>query len=124
LLEFAFGTDPTIGISGPIRFLADGNIISNGVPDIMNFAASGQPAEFFAVFARRRDYATAGLSYTVQFSSDLNLWTPSSAGPQVETGASNTGDIEAVSVPFPSSVPLQVGGNAVPKFFRVGVSGG
>jgi hypothetical protein len=30
--------------------------------------------------------------------------------------------MEAVSAPFPATVPLQVGGTATPKFFRVGVS--
>ena len=57
----------------------------------------------------------------MQFSADLNAWTASAAGLQVETGGASSGDYEAVSVPFPASVPLQGGGSAAPQFFRVEV---
>ena len=72
-----------------------------------------------AVFSRRKDHLASGITYTVEFSSDLSLWTASSNGLQVVTGAGSSGDYEAVSVPFPASVPLNAGGTAAPKFFRV-----
>lgn len=122
LQEFAFGTDPTSPVSGGLAYVAGGNVTTAGLPILQNFAATGQPAEYHAVFPRRKDYTAAGLTYTVQFSADLSLWTSSATAPTIRTGAGSTGEMEAVSVPFPSSVSLQAGGSAAPKFFRIGVS--
>ncbi len=122
LQEFAFGTDPTSPASGSLIYQAGGNVTTAGSPILQNFAAMGQPAEYHAVFPRRKDFSAAGLSYTVQFSADLSLWTSSATTPTLRTGAGSTGEMEAVSVPFPTSVSLQVGGSAPPKFFRIGVS--
>jgi len=49
---------------------------------------------------RRVDYATAGLTYTVQFSADLTNWTTSTAAPAV---LANDGTYQIVSVPYPPS---------------------
>ena len=64
----------------------------------------------------------AGLTYTVQFSADMLSWTSSASGLSVETGSGSSGDYEAVSVPYPATVPLQAGGNGATKFFRVDVT--
>ncbi|MEI6176222.1 MAG: autotransporter-associated beta strand repeat-containing protein [Verrucomicrobiota bacterium] len=122
LLEFAFGTDPTVSASGPLVYVAGGNVVTAGSPILQNFAAIGQPADYRAVFARRKDHITAGLTYTVQFSADLLLWTPNPTAPTIQTGAVSFGTMEAVSVPFLSTVPQQAGDSATPKFFRVRVS--
>ena len=75
------------------------------------------------MFCRRKGYALAGLSYSVQFSADLALWATSAVAPTVLTGAGSSGEMEAVSVPYPAIVPTQNSGDQSPKFFRVGVSG-
>jgi uncharacterized repeat protein (TIGR02543 family) len=121
LQEFAFGTDPSAGRPGPVQIDQDGKVVSPGLPDIKNFAASQQNAEFRAVFPRRKDYQMAGVIYMVEFSADLTRWTASATGLQV-LSTESAGDLEAVSVPFPATVPLESGGNAIPKFFRIGVA--
>jgi uncharacterized repeat protein (TIGR02543 family) len=122
LQEFAFGMDPTSSATGSLAYQIGGDVTKAGAPLAQNFAATGQPVDFRAVFARRKDYSTAGLTYTVQFSADLSLWTASATSPTIQTGVGSAGNMEAVSVPFPTSVSLQAGGTAAPKFFRVGVS--
>ena len=116
-MEFAFGTDPTDPTAGSLSYVANGDVTKPGLP-ILESPGSG----FRAVFIRRKDHVSAGLSYTVEFSADLQSWTASSSGLSVETGAGSSGDYEAVSVPFPATVPLQGGGNDTPQFFRVGVT--
>jgi hypothetical protein len=53
---------------------------------------------FTAVFARRKNYVTAGLTYTVRFSGDLFGWDDNTATPTV---IADDGEIQAVSIPFP-----------------------
>ena len=120
--EFAYGMDPTKPDFDTVAYVADGDVTKPGIPVIRNFAAAGQPADFRAVFARRKTHATAGLTYTVLFSADLGLWTSSAVTPTRLTGESSSGPMEAVSVPYPASVPLQAGGTAAPKFFRIGTT--
>lgn len=122
LQEFAFGMDPTLWDSVPLSYVMDGDVIQSGVPLIQNFAGQGQAADFRAVFARRKDRVAAGLSYSVEFSADLSAWEANATPPTRLTGESSLGDLEAVSVPFPASVPLQAGGTAAPGFFRIGVA--
>ncbi len=122
LQEYAFAMDPTSSTTGSIAYVIGGDVTTPGTPIAQNFAATGQPADYRAVFARRKDYSAVGITYTVQFSADLSLWTASATSPTVQTGAGSSGNIEAVSVPFPATVPLQASGSAAPKFFRVGVS--
>jgi fibronectin-binding autotransporter adhesin len=120
LQEFAFGTDPTASVLSPISFDSGGAVNSTGVPKLMNFAATGQAADFRAVFGRRKDHVAAGLNYAVHFSADMTMWTASGTTPSVLTGAVNPSDIEAVSVPYPATVPVTGGGAAQPpKFFKV-----
>lgn len=120
LLEFAFGTDPRAGGDGPLAYFADGAVIHPGPPMIMDFSTGGGDA-YRAVFARRKDQQSAGLTYTVQFSADLTHWNDSSDAPTVLTGSSNPADVEAVSIPYPDLVPVS-GGSGKPAFFRVRVS--
>ncbi len=119
LLEFAFGTDPTRSGVGPLAYLPEGDLTSPGAPILAT--AEGQTGVFNAVFARRKDHATAGITYSVLFSADLIQWTASVLGLNVVTNPNNSADMEAVSVPFPPSVPLGAGGASAPTFFRVSV---
>lgn len=113
LLEFAFGTDPTVPTPGLIAY-SGGTVTALGQPLIMNEAGN-----FQAVFPRRKDYAAAGLIYTPEFSADLSPgWTASPAIPGTEA---TNGAIDAVKIPFPATVPT-AGGDKPPRFFRVGVT--
>lgn len=64
-----------------------------------------------AIFRRRKDYSSAGLTYVTQFSSDLSNWFNSTAIPQV---LADDGTIEEVSLTFPVLPNGQQG-----RFFRV-----
>jgi hypothetical protein len=72
-----------------------------------------------AVFGRRRDYLTAGLSYTVQFSADLHHWVSST---DIPTGLASDAEIDAVGVAYPPLIATP-SGEVTPQFFRVKVSG-
>jgi hypothetical protein len=65
------------------------------------------------VFARRKDFAAAGLTYTVEFSGDLATWMDSTSTPSV---LADDGTIQVVSVPY----PFFVNGKKA-TFFRVKV---
>ena len=114
--EFAFGMDPTVSQHHNMIYEVDGDVSAPGLPILTE--SSG----YNAVFTRRKDYAAAGLTYTVEFSCDLFEWTPDDTGMSVDSGDPSSGGYEAVKIPFPASVPLQAGGSDVPKFFRVQVS--
>lgn len=120
LQEFAFATNPMGARPGPIQIDQDGKVVAPGLPTIKNFAAPTQPADFRAVYPRRKDYLTAGLAYRVEFSADLTRWTASNTGLEV-LSTESAGAVDAVSVPFPPSVPVTTGDPQPPKFFRVAV---
>ena len=116
LQEFAFGTDPTVYSSAGIVY--DGtDVTTPGSPKMIEDGVS-----YSAVFGRRTDYATAGITYTVQFSADLSSgnWTTSTDIPTDLTSAS-AGIIHAVKVPFPGLIP-SASGYQKARFFRVGIS--
>ena len=121
LQEFAFGTDPTLSNFAPLSYLSNGTA-NPGFPILENTGTPQSPI-FHAIFSRRKNHATAGITYDVQFSANLQYWKTSLAGMTVLSGTSTT-DVEAVSVPFPASVPTSAAETefAVPKFFRIGVS--
>ena len=110
----------TTGALGSVEYVPGGDVTRSGSPVLLEDPVGS--GIYHAVFARRKDHATAGLTYAAQFSAELEAWTASTATPAVLTGAGSPGDIEVVSIPYPSSVPLQAGGTQAPKFFRVGVS--
>ena len=96
LQEFAFGTDPSQSSAGTVQWTGS-TLLAAGQPVLFT---SGTAASFtyYAVFARRKDYAAAGLTYTVEFSGDLATWKASGSTPSV---LAEDGEIQAVSVPYP-----------------------
>ena len=103
LAEFAFDTDPHSGASGPPSLTYVGALSGGGT-----LAAAGHPVTLFdtntgldfrAVFIRRSSAYTAGLTYTVLFSSDLVTWTPA---PEAPTILATDGLLEVVSLPYPA----------------------
>lgn len=56
--------------------------------------------DFRVLFARRKDDLACGLTYTVQFSADLNAWESAAAIPEAEVVASDA-EMEAVTVTYP-----------------------
>lgn len=117
LQEFAFGMDPTSSTMRPLAFDVGGEVTQAGVP-VLRFATS----KYHAVFGRRKDYVAAGLTYTADFSADLKVWDSVDSGLGAVLTGAGTSEVEAVSIEFPATVPVDGGGNAAPKFFRVGVS--
>ena len=117
LLEFAFGTNPTISNAGVLQyngiFAAGGAIASTGQPTTV-FESTATGIDFRALFVRRVDYVAAGLTYAVQFSANMQSWTTSAALPAV---LADDGAHQIVSVPYP---PFVQGKKA--RFFRVQVS--
>jgi hypothetical protein len=116
LLEFAFATDPLSAASGPIT-LSGSAITAHGQP-ATRVTNLENGVDFRVVFGRRKDYLTAGLTYTVQFSAGLDIWVDSAATPAV---LATDDEINAVSVPYPLFISTTRGVEK-PTFFRVGVS--
>lgn len=110
LQEFAFGTDPTDSRTTALSFVEGGALNGTGTPILVK---NGN--DYHAVFTRREDYVSAGLTYSVWFSADLVEWTQSVVIPVLRTSPADPSNYEAVSVPYPTGTPT-------PKFFRVGVS--
>jgi hypothetical protein len=114
--------DSTTSVQSPLSYVAGGEVSQPSTPVLLNFATQGQAADYRAVFVRRKEHAAAGLIYTVQFTADLSVWTSSATTPTRLTSEFSAGTLEAVSVPFPATVPLQSGDSATPKFFRLETS--
>lgn len=116
LLEFAFGTDPTVPspqmLEAPV---VDGSRVLNqrGRP-MHEIVATAAAPDMKVLMMRRISHAADGLSYFVEFSWDLSSWETSSAEPQVLLA---DGDYELVAVPYPFF--LSDGRKA--RFFRVRV---
>lgn len=98
LLEWAFGMNAIASDDQPIR-VSGGTIANRGGVSVI-VTGSGVNAQYFALFGRRDEYLAAGLSYTVQFSSDLQNWVTSNATPTV---VADDGEIQAVTVPAPAA---------------------
>jgi hypothetical protein len=92
--------------------VTSGAITRRGTPTV-NIVKSGTSFTYNALFGRRKDWATAGLTFTVQFSGDLATWYNSTATPTV---IADDGTVEAVTVRY----PFFVGGKKA-QFFRVAV---
>lgn len=96
LQEFAFGTDPSLSSGASVQWSGN-TVLAAGLP--VPYATNGLKGfSFRAVFSRRKDFATAGLSYTVEFSGDLTSWRASTSIPSV---LADDGEIQVVSVPYP-----------------------
>ena len=108
LLEFAFGTSPASPTGGPLQMYGSA-ITANGQP-IATDTAYGM----CAIYLRRKDAATLGMTYTLEFSADLSTWEASAATPSISAQDST---FEAACVPFPATV-----GGQPARFFRVRVA--
>lgn len=100
--EFAIGTEPGSGSSGSAQAgytgtFSTANLTSPGQP-AARFEASANGVDNRAVFTRRADHATLGITYTVRFSADLISWEDSTATPAV---LDTEGGIQLVSVNYP-----------------------
>ena len=73
---------------------------------------------YYAVYGRRVDHATSGLTYTQQFSPGLSVWGDFATAPTV---IATDGTIEAVKVPFPGLFDFGSGPEKA-TFFRMEVS--
>lgn len=115
LLSFAFGRIP--GQSGPLIYLGTllggGTIGATGSP-IVSSEHPESADEYRALFVRRANYLSAGLTYNPQFSTDLGTWQNSTAVPTV---LADDGINQIVSVPFPATAPGQG-----KHFFKISVS--
>lgn len=110
LIEFAFGTGPTNAGGGVLSY--DGNEVRPGQPVVAS-ETSGDVTTRRALFVRRADHASAGITYTVGFSAGLLDWEASAEAPTV---LADDGMHQVVSVPFPENV-----GGSEARFFRVSV---
>jgi hypothetical protein len=105
LLERGFGCNPTSS-NGLVS--VNGNVIVPGSPTTMVNAGP----TYLALFSRPKNFVADGLSYTVQFSTDLTSWTNSADTPTV---IADDGVLQAVTVPYPvSGMPA--------NFFRIVVT--
>ena len=119
-LAYAFGTAPGGG-GGAISWGA-GTVTPGQPTTLITTISNGQG--FFAVFGRRANYAAARLTYTVQFSPNLDFSDGNRS--DVVTGAGTTvlssdGTIDAVSVPYPWLIQTTKGFEK-PTFYRVMVN--
>jgi len=104
LLEFAFGTDPTVSTTGELTM--------SGTYAAATFGTTGQPmiklepsangVDFRLLFIRRADHSAVGLTYIPEFSAGFNPWTPSATIPTV---LATSGSFQLVSVPYPHFLP-------------------
>ena len=96
LLEFAFGTDPSQASGGSVQW-SGSSVITAGSP--IPYVFQGGPGTFSyrAAFSRRKDYALHGLSYSVEFSADLNTWRASTVAPTI---LADDGAVQVVYVPY------------------------
>jgi hypothetical protein len=107
LLEFAFGTDPTVSDAAPLGWGGGANDAEPGTPLVVTPTFSAGGVNFTARFMRRRDRDTSGsVHYAWRFSSDLTDWESSDDSPpwltQPEVLAEDpTGEYELVEIAYP-----------------------
>ncbi len=111
LQKFAFGMNPLQGSAPPVTWNGTAQV-EGGVPTQLASTSDGS-FTFRAIYARRKDYVAAHLSYTAEFSGDLLTWMASTATPAV---LADDGHMQAVSVPY----PLFVAGKKA-RYFRMKV---
>ena len=113
LMEYAFGTQPTVSSGGALTYTAGGSM-NPGQPWIEQ-----DGGVWYAVFGRRVNYVDAGLTYTVEFTNNLvgTSWEATMTAPTVRA---TNGTIDAVRVPFPNFIDINgPNGPKKPNFFRV-----
>jgi len=111
LQEFAFGMNPLQGGAPAVTWTGKAQV-AGGIPTQLATTSNGS-FTFRAIYARRKDYVAAHLSYTVEFSGDLLTWKASTSTPTV---LADNGLLQAVSVPY----PFFVAGKKA-RYFRVKV---
>ena len=119
LVEYAFDTDPLSALSGPgaVEYDAVAQTISKHGQPTITVVKHPDTVEVNAVFGRRKDYAVAGLTYTVQFSADMSVgsWESSAAIPSV---LASDATLDVVQVPY----PLFLSNGKKAAFFRVEIT--
>jgi len=109
-MEYAFGLDSLeIDVGG--IFLSEEGGVSRGLP-IVRFTIEGEGNQ--VIFARRSDFGEVNLTYSVEYSNDLQSWTASQASPNV---LYNDAEIDVVGV----TDPLFLQENSKYEFYRVRV---
>lgn len=118
LMEYGFGTDPTVSSSASLEYVEGGTVTAHGQPVLVKDSGL-----WYAVFGRRTDHASAGLTYTVEFSADMNAgyWVPATDAPSAPLATDGT--IEVVRVPYPMGL-IETAPDEFRKarFFRVAIS--
>ncbi len=122
LLEFAIGTNPAVSDNGSLSIDEAFDQVTFGtqITDI-EYAVGVTPFAFTGQFARRKDFAAAGLTYTPQFSDDPGgPWVDSTEEPVVveydETSTPvESVDYEVVEVPYIQFLP----NGQKARFFRI-----
>ena len=101
LEDYAYGFDPAAA-GGPGPLTIDQGIITNLGTPVTNVQNIPNGVDFSLLYTRLADYQTAGLVYTIEFSSDLATWFPS-ADPG--TVIASSPGLEAVKVTFSFFLP-------------------
>jgi hypothetical protein len=119
LMEFALGTHPLSGLSGPLPLqfsgtFEGGSFTSHGTPT-MHVVGTGPSADRRMLYSRRKDHVEAGLVYRPQFSTDLHFWFES-ADPGEVIADDATHELLAVRLPASAAGSDKL-------FFRVGLLG-
>jgi uncharacterized delta-60 repeat protein len=118
-MEFALGTHPLSGLSGPLPLqfsgtFQSGSFTSHGTPT-MHVVGTGPSADRRMLYSRRKDHVEAGLVYRPQFSTDLHFWFES-ADPGEVIADDATHELLAVRLPASAAGSDKL-------FFRVGLLG-
>ena len=119
LLNFAFNVNPTTGGSGALAYTGtfNGPLLTDPITtgqQSTKVEPSATGVDFRGLFVRRKDAASAGLTYTPQFSPDMVTWQDSAATPIV---FADDGVNQIVSVPY----PVFIAGKKA-RFFRINVT--
>lgn len=90
------------------------NLIAPGGPAVVSVTNDSGGTDHFAMFVRLIEWQASGITYVVEFSSDLTSWVTCNVTPN---SVANDGTIEAVTVPNSALVY-----GLPPKFFHVKVT--
>lgn len=117
LLEFAFGMDPNVNYVSSLKVDEDDGSFTPGTPVVK---VDFEPLSVMARFIRLVDHESSGITYTAQFSHDLNTWEDLAGSTAVRvSGTTESGEYEAVELSYPTF--LTTGKKA--RFYRVQING-